>query len=106
MKGKWQAALAGLALFLAGCATGIYPESYLEEKAAVEFSKLKEQLPISDDPEGTAMVNRVSSRIAATLEAEMPDAEWEFVLFEQESANAFAMPGGKRYNARYRIYTN
>jgi predicted Zn-dependent protease len=25
----------------------------------------------------------------------MPDAEWEFILFEDESANAFAMPGGK-----------
>ena len=41
------------------------------------------------------MVNRVSSRIARTLGPEMPEAEWEFVLFEEESANAFAMPGGK-----------
>jgi predicted Zn-dependent protease len=85
------------AFLLFGCATGptFFSESYLANMASVEFSKLKEQLPISDDPEGTAMVNRVSSRIARALGPEMPDAEWEFLLFEDDSANAFAMPGGK-----------
>lgn len=86
-----------LCLLLFGCATGptFFSESYLADMAAVEFSKLKEQKPISKDPEGTAMVNRVSSRIAAALGPEMPEAEWEYILFEDESANAFAMPGGK-----------
>jgi len=90
-------ALAFLALFLFGCASGptFFSESYLAGMAATEFSKLKEQMPISTDPEGTAMVNRVSSRIAATLGSEMPEAAWEYVLFEDDSANAFAMPGGK-----------
>jgi predicted Zn-dependent protease len=94
MKGKF---LLFPALLLFGCATGptFFSESYLASMAATEFSKLKEQLPVSNDPEGTAMVNRVSSRIARTLGPEMPDAELEFVLFEDDSANAFAMPGGK-----------
>jgi predicted Zn-dependent protease len=89
------ALILGLTLF--GCATGptFFSDSYLADMAATEFSQLKEKLPISSDPEGTAMVNRVSSRIAQDLGPEMPDAEWEFVLFEDESANAFAMPGGK-----------
>jgi len=89
--------LSLIALFLFGCATGptFFSESYLASMAATEFSKLKEQLPISNDREGTARVQRVSTRIAQTLEPEMPDAEWEFVLFEEDSANAFAMPGGK-----------
>ncbi|MEX0326052.1 MAG: M48 family metallopeptidase [Puniceicoccaceae bacterium] len=84
-------------LLLFGCATGptFFSESYLANMAAVEFSKLKEQMPVSDDPAGTAMVNRVASRIANALGPDMPEAEWEFVLFEDESANAFAMPGGK-----------
>ena len=85
------------ALFLGGCTTGPawMPESYLSEMAATQFSRLKEELPISTDPVATAMVNRVSSRIAAAIGPDMPDAEWEFVLFEEDSANAFAMPGGK-----------
>ena len=84
-------------LTLFGCATGptFFSEGYLSEMAAVEFDKLKQQIPISDDPEGNAMVNRVSARIAMALGDEMPDAEWEYILFEDESANAFAMPGGK-----------
>jgi predicted Zn-dependent protease len=84
-------------VFSFGCATGpaFLSDDMLANMAATEFSKLKEQLPISNDKGKTARVNRVSERIAATLSAEMPDAEWEFVLFEDESANAFAMPGGK-----------
>ena len=86
-----------LGLFLFGCTTGptFFSESYLAGMAAKQFSELKKELTISNDPNGTAMVNRVSQRIANALGQEMPDAEWEFVLFEDDSANAFAMPGGK-----------
>ena len=86
-----------LLLAFCGCATGptFYSEDYLAGMAATEFSKIKEQYPIAQDPVATAMVNRVSSRIAQTLGDEMPEADWEYVLFEDESANAFAMPGGK-----------
>lgn len=89
--------LSLMALALAGCTTGPawFPESYLSTMAESEFSKLKSELPISQNREGTAQVNRVSRRIAQAIGPEMPDAEWEFVLFEGESANAFAMPGGK-----------
>lgn len=82
---------------LFGCATGptFFSENYLASMAETEFSRIKEQMPISNNPEGTAQVNRVSSRIARALGTEMPDAEWEYVLFEDPSANAFAMPGGK-----------
>lgn len=84
-------------LFLFGCATGptFFSEDYLARMASSQFSEIKEQLPLSDDPEQTAQVNRVSSRIARTLGSEMPEAEWEYVLFDEPSANAFAMPGGK-----------
>ena len=82
---------------LFGCATGptFFSESYLANMAETEFSRIKEQIPVSSDPRGTAQVNRVSSRIARALGTEMPEAEWEYVLFDDSSANAFAMPGGK-----------
>jgi len=84
-------------LLLAGCASGpmLIPESHLVEMAAMEFEKIKQEMTISDDPEGTAQVARVSMGIAKALGSEMPDAEWEYVLLEDPSANAFAMPGGK-----------
>ena len=95
MKRHYLIALLSLALF--GCATGptFFSESYLASMAATEFERLKSEMTISNDPEGTAMVNRVSGRIAEAIGPEMPEAEWEFVLFEDPSANAFAMPGGK-----------
>lgn len=88
-------ALSLLTLF--GCATGptFFSEDYLARMASSQFSEIKKQLPLSDNPEQTAQVNRVSSRIAQTLGPEMPAAEWEYVLFQEPSANAFAMPGGK-----------
>jgi metalloendopeptidase OMA1, mitochondrial len=84
-------------ILLFGCATGptFFSENYLASMASTEFSRLKEEMTISNDPRGTDMVNRVSSRIATTLGSEMPEADWEFVLFDEPSANAFAMPGGK-----------
>lgn len=82
---------------LVGCATGptFYSESYLASMAATQFEQLKREMTVSRDPAGTAMVNRVSGRIARAIGPEMPEADWEFVLFEDPSANAFAMPGGK-----------
>jgi predicted Zn-dependent protease len=59
-----------------------------------EFDKLKKSTPISRDAAATAMVQRVGRRIAAV--APLPNAQWEFVLFDDpKTANAFCLPGGK-----------
>jgi predicted Zn-dependent protease len=59
-----------------------------------EFDKLKKSTPISHDAAVNALVQRVGRRIAAV--AEMPNAQWEFVVFDQpKTANAFCLPGGK-----------
>jgi predicted Zn-dependent protease len=39
------------------------------------------------------MVQRVGKRIASV--AQLPNAQWEFVVFESPEANAFCLPGGK-----------
>ncbi len=59
------------------------------------FSQIKEKEKISSDVEATAMVNRVGKRISQAVGDNIPNAEWEFVLFESEAINAFALPGGK-----------
>ncbi len=59
-----------------------------------EFEKLKKSKPVSKDSALTAMVRQVGQRIAAV--APLPDAQWEFVLFDApDTANAFCLPGGK-----------
>jgi len=59
------------------------------------FEETKKQVPISKDAAATAMVERVGKRIAAVAAKDMPDAQWEFVVFESKEANAFCLPGGK-----------
>lgn len=57
------------------------------------FEKIKKETPRSKNAAQQAMVQRVGQRIAAV--ANLPGANWEFVLFESPQANAFCLPGGK-----------
>jgi len=57
------------------------------------FTNLKASTPLSSDQNATAVLQRVGSRIAAV--ANLPKAQWEFVLFDNSQANAFCLPGGK-----------
>jgi len=57
------------------------------------FEKMKKETPISKDPAANALVQKVGRRIAAV--APLPNAQWEFVVFESKEANAFCLPGGK-----------
>lgn len=59
------------------------------------FNELKKQTPVSRDAAATALVQKVGQRIAAVAGPDMPDAPWEFVLFDSKEVNAFCLPGGK-----------
>jgi predicted Zn-dependent protease len=58
-----------------------------------EFQKMKQKLRISTDPQQNAQVQRVGERLSKVMP--VPHASWEFVVFEDPSPNAFALPGGK-----------
>jgi len=60
-----------------------------------EFDKLKESTPISHDPAANELVQKVGRRIATAAAKDLPDAQWEFVVFDSKEANAFCLPGGK-----------
>jgi metalloendopeptidase OMA1, mitochondrial len=98
----FAAPAAFMALLLAGCET--VPEtgrtqlnmvsSAEETKLGItEFEQTKQKTPISKDAQATALVQRAGKRIAAV--ANLPDAQWEFVLFDSQEANAWCLPGGK-----------
>ena len=96
----WAAIL--LAIILTGC--GTVPETGRRQLSLISasqemqlgltsFQKMKQEVPISKDPAANALVQKVGKRIAAV--ADLPNAQWEFVVFESKEANAFCLPGGK-----------
>src|SRR6185503_18796222 len=91
-----------LSCWLAGCITNpetgrrqllIVPESQMTELGISSFEQMKQQQPISRDPAANAMVRRVGERIRSVVN--LPNAQWEFVVFDSKEANAFCLPGGK-----------
>lgn len=58
---------------------------------AFQETKVKEK--INHDPAINARIQRIGERIARV--ANIPNAKWEFVVFENPEPNAFALPGGK-----------
>ncbi len=91
------------AALLVGCAT--VPETNRSQLRLISptqeaelglktFDKVKQQTPRSRDRGKVRMVQSVGTRIAAVTP--MPNANWEFVLFDvPDKPNAFALPGGK-----------
>lgn len=63
---------------------------------AAAFVGIKEKERISDDPVANSRIARIGQRIAAVAGRDLPNAEWEFVVFDApDTVNAFALPGGK-----------
>lgn len=59
------------------------------------FEAIKKEEKLSQDVEDVSQVQRVGRRIAASVGRDLENTEWEFVVFESDQLNAFALPGGK-----------
>ena len=73
------------------------------------FDEMKSHYPISRDQERIAQLNRVGDRLSKVVFWDMPDADWEFVVFDvPQQINAFAMAGGKVgvFTGLYKIIDN
>ncbi|MBM3829859.1 MAG: M48 family metallopeptidase [Verrucomicrobia bacterium] len=102
MKPLWSLLSFAASLLFAGCMT--VPETGRRQVMLIStqqemqlglsaFTQMKKETPISKDPAVNALVQRVGRRIA--MVANLPGAQWEFVVFESKEANAFCLPGGK-----------
>lgn len=58
-----------------------------------EFNKLKRSKKLSKNSNYNAQVRRVGKRLSRVMP--VPNARWEFVVFDDPEPNAFALPGGK-----------
>ncbi|MBX3027985.1 M48 family metalloprotease [bacterium] len=86
-------ALATLALLTAPAAAISYEG---ERGLGQQFDlALRQQAPLVEDPDVVAYVNRIGSRIAATLDQSYFD--YQFAVIRDPRINAFAVPGGYVY---------
>jgi predicted Zn-dependent protease len=68
----------------------VMPKSDVDKMGLQAFATLKKQKPISTQ----AATNRIVQCIAAAITREI-GGEWEVVVFEDDTLNAFALPGNK-----------
>jgi predicted Zn-dependent protease len=91
-------------LLLAGCyevpVTGRRAMTLVDDKEVTKmsiamFDDMKRRYRLSRDRDHIEQLQRVGARISKVVFWDMPDADWEFVVFDNPQINAFAMAGGK-----------
>ena len=105
--------LSGLLLVLAACATvpitgrkqmNLFPESEMIATSLTQYDAFLKENKLSTDKANTEMVKSCGHRIAKAVEEFMiangmgdrvANFKWEFNLIENETPNAWCMPGGK-----------
>lgn len=93
---------AALALWLAACTTSplgrqqlvLFPEADMQQMGVTAFQEMRQQLPQATDPAVTRYVRCVVDAVLAVTPGANGQA-WEVQVFRDDSANAFALPGGK-----------
>ena len=93
-----------LVLFLiCSCATSptgrkqliLVSDSQVSGMGIQSFNQIKKTTPIESDPEINKYVKCVVDPLIKAQEGKTNVKEWEVVVFKDETANAFALPGGK-----------
>lgn len=87
---------------LAGCKTSptgrtqiaLYSDQQMSEMGTASFADMKKNQPFNKNPKTNAYVNCIAEKVIAVLPNEYASQNWEVVVFEDDSANAFALPGG------------
>jgi len=79
---------------VAGCSLPIYSESKLEAQSQLQFDQMRNSTPISYDATTNQYVDCVAHAIIATLPPSYAHRKWDIVVFDSDTVNAFAMPGG------------
>jgi len=96
-----------LLAFVLACATSptgrrqllLIPETQMAEMGRAAFVEMKSQTPVVTGGADAAYVRCVADAIVAVLRPDQVEGlaidRWEVELFQDDTANAFALPGGK-----------
>lgn len=84
---------AGPALRDDGQINTVRASNSLLKQGVQQFEAMKAKKRISTNSTYNAQIQRVASKLKRTIN--MPGARWEFVVFDDPTPNAFALPGGK-----------
>jgi predicted Zn-dependent protease len=71
------------------------PDSQMNEMGAQAFQQMKSSQPVDKNTQTQKYVNCVVDPLTRLLGKDTFDGKWEVVVFQDSSANAFALPGGK-----------
>jgi predicted Zn-dependent protease len=89
------AAAAALSLVACSSQPSQQTRAEMEAESARAFNQMRASMPLVTDRETIDFVACVAQSVVEVLEPPYNDIEWELAIFESESVNAFAMPGGK-----------
>ncbi|RUT78244.1 M48 family metallopeptidase [Ancylomarina longa] len=105
--------LSGILLFIIACATvpitgrkqmNLFPESDMIATSLTQYDAFLKESKLSANKEQTAMVKSVGAKISKAVETFMnthgmsdrvANFKWEFNLVDNDTPNAWCMPGGK-----------
>ncbi len=89
-----------IAVFLGGCVSSplgrkqlqLFPDAQLAEVGAAAYREIKQKTKTSTDTGARRLVTCVADHLTRQLGG---GVAWEVTVFEDKTANAFALPGGK-----------
>jgi predicted Zn-dependent protease len=97
VRGLWGGTMLLGVSGAAGCASAAEffapSDADLAPMAAQAWEQTKRETPISRDARANSRLQSVGTKIASV--ANIPNAQWEFVVFDSKEKNAFVLPGGK-----------
>jgi len=92
-----------LSSMLSACATSpegrkqltLLPDEQMDAMGVQSFEQIKQETPISKDQNITQYVLCIANKIIPNVPQNPDPGKWEVQVFEDEQANAFALPGYK-----------
>jgi predicted Zn-dependent protease len=93
----------GVSHMLTSCATSpegraqlkLIPDDQMDAMGVQSFEQIKQQTPLAKDKNVQQYVVCIADKIIPQVKDNPDPKQWEVLVFEDEQANAFALPGNK-----------
>jgi predicted Zn-dependent protease len=73
----------------------LMPESVMSEMGVTAFAEISQETPISSNASANRAVTCVANAVTGVIDGRYAQTPWEIRVFEDDTPNAFALPGGK-----------